>query len=336
LWGPLVTIGVAATWYAPVMAQHGWAFVDEFFVQHHFARYVSNKYRHPQPPYFYLSILLLLTLPWTAFLVAALARVRRWKWGGESASERLQLFSLAWLIVPVAFFSLSGSKLPGYILPALPGAALLASGELTRYVRGEGRGTAMRVTGGLILLLGAAGLIYQLSARHGSVLCTLAISLPVIAVGTLALVWAQQRMLAVTSIVSATFIAVVLIVSCALDGAARGESVRDLLQQAARRGYASTPVVQLHTVERTSEFYAARRLAYDEHGEPIKFEGVFQVVDAARRSGGTMLVIVPLEFINQLHESEDLEVEVIGDNGSLALVAAKVRGSARGMAEARP
>lgn len=336
LWGPLVTIGVAATWYAPVIAQHGWTFVDEFFVQHHFARYVSNKYHHPQPPYFYLPILLLLALPWTMFLVAALARARRWEWRGESAMDRLRLFSLAWLVVPVAFFSLSGSKLPGYILPALPGAALLASGELLRYVRGEGRGMAMRVTGGMILLLGVAGMIFQLSTRYISMACALAICLPITAVGGLALVWAQRRITTVSSIVSVTFATVMLIVNCVLDDAARGESVRDLLQQAAQRGYASTPVVQLHTRERTSEFYAARRLAYDEHGEPVKFEGVFQVVDAARRSGGIMLVIVPLEFINQLHESEELEVEVIGDNGSLALVAVKVRGGARRMAEARP
>lgn len=328
LWGPLVTIGVAATWYAPVVAEHGRTFVDEFFVEHHFARYVSNKYRHPQPAYFYLPILLLLALPWTAFLVAALVRVRRWEWSGNGvngATERLRLFALAWLIVPVAFFSLSGSKLPGYILPALPGAALLTSGELLRYARGEASGAAMRVTGGLALLLGAAGLIYGIVTGHTSVACALAICAPIIAAGAFALALPQRRILAVTSILAVTFMSVILIVSCVLGAAARRESVRDLLHEAARRGYASTPVVQLHTLERTSEFYAARRLAYDEEGEPLKYEGVFQVVDAARRSGGTVLVIVPLEFINQLRESPALDAEVIGDNGALALVAAKVR-----------
>src|SRR5439155_3621072 len=51
-----------------------------------------------------------------------------------SASPRLPvspspllLFSFAWLLVPLVFFSFSGSKLPGYILPALPAAIVLAS-----------------------------------------------------------------------------------------------------------------------------------------------------------------------------------------------------------------
>ena len=59
-WGVLVTALVAGLWYAPVIRAHGWGFIDEFFVQHHFARYVSNKYRHPQPFYFYVPIILLL------------------------------------------------------------------------------------------------------------------------------------------------------------------------------------------------------------------------------------------------------------------------------------
>jgi hypothetical protein len=42
------------------------------------------------------------------------------------------VFALAWLLFPIVFFSFSGSKLPGYVLPALPAAALLVSDRLTR------------------------------------------------------------------------------------------------------------------------------------------------------------------------------------------------------------
>ncbi|MDT4955855.1 MAG: hypothetical protein QOJ02_3993, partial [Acidobacteriota bacterium] len=44
LWGVPLAVAVAAIWYAPVIARHGWTFVDEFFIQHHFARFISNKY----------------------------------------------------------------------------------------------------------------------------------------------------------------------------------------------------------------------------------------------------------------------------------------------------
>src|SRR6185369_8212833 len=44
IWGVPLALAVSAIWYGPVIARHGWTFVDEFFIQHHFARYVSNKY----------------------------------------------------------------------------------------------------------------------------------------------------------------------------------------------------------------------------------------------------------------------------------------------------
>ena len=132
LWGVPLALAVSAIWYGPVIARHGWGFIDEFFVQHHFARYVSNKYHHPQPIYFYPVIILMLALPWTPYLIAALAKVRRWEWRGGDSLSIVRVFSLAWLLLPIVFFSFSGSKLPGYVLPAVPAVALLVSDWLTR------------------------------------------------------------------------------------------------------------------------------------------------------------------------------------------------------------
>ena len=130
IWGVPLALAVSAVWYGPVIAKHGWTFIDEFFVQHHFARYVSNKYHHPQPIYFYPAIILMLALPWTPFLVEALFKARRWAWRGDEAPSIVRSFSFAWLLAPIVFFSFSGSKLPGYILPTLPAAALLIADVL--------------------------------------------------------------------------------------------------------------------------------------------------------------------------------------------------------------
>jgi 4-amino-4-deoxy-L-arabinose transferase-like glycosyltransferase len=127
LWGVPLAIAVSAIWYGPVIAKHGWTFVDEFVVQHHFARYVSNKYHHPQPIWFYPVIILMLTVPWTAFFVEALIKSRRWTWRGMDSISTVRLFALAWLLFPIVFFSFSGSKLPGYVLPSLTAAALLVA-----------------------------------------------------------------------------------------------------------------------------------------------------------------------------------------------------------------
>jgi 4-amino-4-deoxy-L-arabinose transferase-like glycosyltransferase len=131
IWGVPLTLAVSAIWYGPVIARHGWTFIDEFFVQHHFARYLSNKYHHPQPIWFYPVIILMLALPWTVHFIAALARVRSWNWRGGDSVSTARLFSLAWLLFPIIFFSFSGSKLPGYIVPAVPAAALLVGDRLT-------------------------------------------------------------------------------------------------------------------------------------------------------------------------------------------------------------
>lgn len=138
LWGTLLAAVIAGLWYLPMYLRHGWEFVDEFFLQHHFQRFTSNKYKHPQPFYFFFWVLPLMTLPWLPLFIAAI-----WKYVKEifqrkdakpqhnnlalSPSRSLALFAAAWLAVPLVFFSLSGSKLPGYILPAVPPAIVITA-----------------------------------------------------------------------------------------------------------------------------------------------------------------------------------------------------------------
>src|SRR5262245_14034540 len=42
--GALIFIATAAIWYGPVIAKNGREFINEFFIEHHFQRYLSNKY----------------------------------------------------------------------------------------------------------------------------------------------------------------------------------------------------------------------------------------------------------------------------------------------------
>lgn len=137
VWGTMLAAAIAAIWYVPMYVTHGWKFVDEFLIQHHFQRFTSNKYQHPQPFYFFLWVLPLMTLPWMPFFFVAIWRsVRSILWGPPEPAElderpaghsRLAAFSVAWIAVPLAFFSFSGSKLPGYILPAVPGAVIFTA-----------------------------------------------------------------------------------------------------------------------------------------------------------------------------------------------------------------
>jgi 4-amino-4-deoxy-L-arabinose transferase-like glycosyltransferase len=329
--GALLVGIVAAAWYGPVVARHGHAFVDEFFVQHHFARYVSNKYHHPQPFYFYLPIMALLALPWTAFLAGGLLGLRDLNWRAEDASSRLRVLAFAWLVVPVVFFTLSGSKLPGYVLPALPGAALLASERVLRYLRGGEGALAMRLTGALALLLFVAGVGVYASDGFTSAkvlpetfrlpfACAALVLAPAGAAGVVAAFFTRRRELGVLSIAAATLLTVAFAAGCALEKFARAETVAPLLREAEARGHGGLKVFQLHNLERTAEFYAAGRVAYDAGGDPLKLEGGPEAVEAVRGAGGRALVLVPPDFVHQLTDAPGVEATVIGDNGHAALV----------------
>jgi 4-amino-4-deoxy-L-arabinose transferase-like glycosyltransferase len=325
VWGGLFASAVAAVWFGPMLARHGWKFIDQFIVQHHFARFVSNKYHHPAPFYFYLLVLAALCLPWTVFLGASFFSSRRWAWRGKVPLDRFRVFAFCWLAVPVVFFSFSESKLTAYILPALPAAALLIGERVTCFLRAQRGDLVLRLTGLLLLGLGISGWFYLEHYSHLNSPWIYLGVLPLAIVGVASLVRPQWRNVLVILIPLALLSASLISLIGAAPILARRESVRDLLAAASVRGYGSTQVVQLHTVERTAEFYAFNRIRYLPDGEPVKLEGVAQVADEARQNGGTVLCFVPKEYEGQLTSYPGLRAEVIGDNGRVSLVVVSVR-----------
>jgi 4-amino-4-deoxy-L-arabinose transferase-like glycosyltransferase len=139
-WGVLITLAIAATWYLPMYMRHDYEFINEFFLQHHFQRFTSNKYQHPQPFYFFFWVLPLMTIPWLPFFGGAVVNriksvIKERGTEGPGLSADLIRFAWAWLLVPLVFFSLSGSKLPGYILPAVPAAAVISGIYVRRWIQ---------------------------------------------------------------------------------------------------------------------------------------------------------------------------------------------------------
>jgi 4-amino-4-deoxy-L-arabinose transferase-like glycosyltransferase len=139
LWLPAIFLlcALALPWYFAVQMRNP-SFFQEFIVEHNLGRFSQNLYHHTEPIWYYLPVTALALVPWTAFVIAAFpqsvgaSRQQRKSSGAESdVEDQFGVFAGCWLIVPVVFFSISQSKLPGYILPALPAGALL----LTDYLR---------------------------------------------------------------------------------------------------------------------------------------------------------------------------------------------------------
>ena len=140
-WGTILSLAVASVWYLPMYLENGWKFIDEFFIQHHFQRFASNKYRHAQPFWFFWVVLPLMTIPWTPFFLSSIwdfiKQIFQNKNKLQTTNFELKTFATAWLLVPLVFFSLSGSKLPGYILPAFPATCILTAVYISKFVQNK-------------------------------------------------------------------------------------------------------------------------------------------------------------------------------------------------------
>ena len=139
LWIPgiLLFCAISLPWYVAVQIRNP-EFLRVFILEHNLARFGTNLYHHPEPLWYFIPVTLIGLTPWTVCVLASLAESFR-VWRAErqqmlASEDALNVFLIIWLIVPVVFFSLSKSKLPGYIVPVLPAGTLLLAEYLRRRV----------------------------------------------------------------------------------------------------------------------------------------------------------------------------------------------------------
>jgi 4-amino-4-deoxy-L-arabinose transferase-like glycosyltransferase len=142
--GVLLYLAMVLPWYIAVQHRNP-TFFRTFFLEHNLERFATNLYQHHQPWYFYGIVLVLSLMPWTALSLRALfdgigISVAEWKVrskpqryiGHVRAGDAFPEFLVLWTLLPIVFFSFSGSKLPGYILPSIPPLAILTGDYLYR------------------------------------------------------------------------------------------------------------------------------------------------------------------------------------------------------------
>jgi 4-amino-4-deoxy-L-arabinose transferase-like glycosyltransferase len=141
-WAILAFLVVAIPWYAACYARNGSVFLQKFFLEHHVGRFFTPALQHGQPVWFFLPIFAAMLFPWTPALALLFRR-------GDYSDERRRLL-LLWLTFGLVVLSLSANKLPGYVLPLLPAAAVLMGLALA-----EGRGRwALAASAALLCLVG--------------------------------------------------------------------------------------------------------------------------------------------------------------------------------------
>jgi 4-amino-4-deoxy-L-arabinose transferase-like glycosyltransferase len=111
-------LAVCAPWYLLCYLKNGDVFLKVFLIRHNLQRFTSSEtLLHGQPWWFYLPVLLAGLLPWMPLLVLSVRRA--------TVQDRRRAFLLAWVVWGLVFFSISANKLPSYLLPLLPAAAVL-------------------------------------------------------------------------------------------------------------------------------------------------------------------------------------------------------------------
>ncbi len=226
LWpiGIALYLGVAAPWFIAVQRANP-EFFRFFFLQHNLARYTSNLYHHPEPFWFFWPVALLALVPWTVFVVAAIVdAIRDWRFSTQQppGGEDFRTYLTLWLLLPIIFFSFSQSKLPGYILPAIPAATILLADFILRREK-AGTKPALWITLLHALLCAAmlvAAFVVPFKLLHLALPRTVLIVAAALSVLTILMLWATLQSQGYRVLRFATLVPVVIAFTLTLRGTA--------------------------------------------------------------------------------------------------------------------
>ncbi|MCX7794037.1 MAG: glycosyltransferase family 39 protein [Thermodesulfovibrionales bacterium] len=121
---------IAFPWYIAQIFINGTEFLQAFFLKHHFRRYTDVISGHSGPIYYYLLVIIIGMFPWIAFMPQAMLAIFNKSLHREPLRS-LTLFAFIWFIFIFLFFSFSKTKLPNYILPAIPAISIIISAGIT-------------------------------------------------------------------------------------------------------------------------------------------------------------------------------------------------------------
>lgn len=318
--GIFIFLAVAAVWYAPVIGRQGNEFVNEFFIAHHFQRYLSNKYRHPQPFYFFFLVAFAGCFPWSFYLASSawqsLLRVRA---KFDRSEDRLRLFLWLWVGTPIIFFSFSGSKLPGYILPVFPSIALIIGLELEQWWADKEPKRMKLLVPATALLICIAALVIGLSGDNELGLnlmdafkvATIAI---IVAIVYLALWFFLSGRTAIIYLPFGLALVVVATVNIVFPPLGKSESLRELSLLAKDVAHSGERLVFYVIPDYGINFYATDLPLRDKRSELMTAVSLDNVEQSIRATGGTsMLIASQRRWLGGLNETSQVKLEKLGE-----------------------
>ncbi len=128
--GTLLYLALTAPWFV-LVARANPEFMRFFFIHEHLDRFLGESHNRTGEWWYFVPWFVLGIMPW--LLVWLVTLPRSWRDAAVQANGfAWARFCIVWAAFIFLFFSLSGSKLPSYILPLFPALALVMGYEMTR------------------------------------------------------------------------------------------------------------------------------------------------------------------------------------------------------------
>jgi len=191
--GGALAAGIAAPWYLWMIALHGHAYFDHGVGYELVRRYADAEFPGPRRGvFYYFGVWPGDMAPWTLFFLAAVAWAG-WRWRDLAGRERRGVtLCVVWFVAVLALFSSASGKLPHYLLPLYPPAALLAgylAQDATAALPGRGGWPWRAAAAATLAALLLAAVVLALFLRRGFdiPLASLAMTVPaLVAAGAIA------------------------------------------------------------------------------------------------------------------------------------------------------
>ncbi|MCU1349974.1 MAG: hypothetical protein JWO56_3004 [Acidobacteria bacterium] len=209
-------------------------------------RLATKALKRTGPPWYFIPYLIGGGLPW------AFVALGGWRELKERWRENETLYLLLWVLVPFLFFSISQSKRPQYILPLMPGLALLVA----RMTRG------MRVAAGVLAAFGVLLVVAPWFVHKRDAIVAAALPLA-LALGGCCLVaglvafFAKRRDLVIAAL-SLPMIAIPLLANPLMNVIGERRSARDFVAQLRAHLTPQTEIVGLESYTGSMSFYLQR------------------------------------------------------------------------------
>lgn len=266
---------IAAPWFIAVSIANP-EFARFFFIHEHFERFLTKVHGRYHPPWYFVPILVAGLLPWTTLALQAVASA--WSRYADAVFQPRR-FLMLWCVLVFAFFSVSDSKLPSYILPLFPAVALLLGDALPRMSRRTllAHLSAVAATAAVALALtprvtrlASDAMPVEMMAAYGRWLTAAALIWLVATIAAMAIAW-RRRIVASVLVLAVGGVLAGLGVLLGVETMSPTNSAYQIVQQVKPLLSPGVPFYSVGMYEQTLPYYLDRTVTLVDYQDELGF-----------------------------------------------------------------